>query len=95
MRLPADRAGFWPARMCDAGGHAYLGQRAARVCVETRRFPVSARPAACRAQTCFPTSGSLLSPSRTATVTFRFSGRRYPKLAWIVRALCAVTGRCC
>jgi hypothetical protein len=25
---------------------------------------------------------------------FRFSGRTYPKLAWIVRALRAVAGRC-
>ena len=28
------------------------------------------------------------------TATFRFSGRTYPKLARIVRALCAAAGRC-
>jgi hypothetical protein len=27
--------------------------------------------------------------------TVRFSGRTCPQLAWIVRALCAVAGRCC
>ena len=27
--------------------------------------------------------------------TVRFSGRTYPQLARIVRALCAVAGRCC
>ena len=33
-------------------------------------------------------------PSRRGP-TVRFSGRTYPKLAWLLRALCAVVGCCC
>jgi len=31
----------------------------------------------------------------TGSPTVRFSGRTHPQLAWIVRVLCAVGGRCC
>jgi len=46
--------------------------------------------------TCQPLSSGLAAATGTQrwASTFRFSGRTYPELARIVRALCAVAGRC-
>jgi len=40
-------------------------------------------------------SAYLPNDERSGLPTFRFSGRTYPKVARIVRELCAVAGRCC